>query len=184
MADWDVNNIHIGEGNLTLQFDDDEAPVAIGACANHVLDFSTKLLKIETGQSLLPIEQFIIGVECKGSIDMIEASMRNLVIAFGGDPNDVEASEPAGTLSYTIKSDVVAPPSAELVYEVGRPYDKTKKFRITLYKVQSSGGLKLTFKKDKENTFKFEYTALAYTDDDSNDVGIIEMDEYGELVTP
>lgn len=172
-----TDNIAIGEGDLTLKGSNDVEAIAVGACANHSIDFSTKQLKVECGQSLFPILQFIIGIECKGDIDLLEASMRNLVIAFGGDPNDIQTV--GNSYVYTIEGVLSEPPSFELEYKVPRVQDKTKYIAVKLFKVQSAGGLKFVFKKDKENSYKFSYTGLADTTQEGNPVGTITIDLLG-----
>jgi len=177
----DNQNVHLGEGDLTLKFADDSVATEIGWCKDFQLDAKVKMLSIEAGQSIYPISQFITGVDMKVSVIALESTLRNLVAAYGGDPNDIaEKQGQAGTFVYTFLADIIAPPEAELVYKVPRPFDKTKYITLTLNKVQSGGGLQLQFQKLKENTFKMEFTALAKEVQSVMTVGTLEMDDYTE----
>lgn len=180
----DAKNVHIGAGTLTLEFEGDAAPVDVGYTRGFNLEASTKILDIFADQALDPIDQVIVGRDTKGTVELLEMTMRNMVTALGGDPNDVELDELLHTETYTIKSNLVAPPSAKLIYKVARPKDETKFITVTLNKIQSSGGLKLVFVKDKENAFTFSFKALATTINDEQVLGVIVKDQYDSEYTP
>jgi len=174
----DNQNVHLGEGDLLLKFPDDNAAVEIGWCKDFQLDAKVKMLSIEAGQSIYPISQFITGVDMKVSVIALESTLRNLIAAYGGDPNEITESIPVGSHKYTFTADLMTPPEAVLTYKVPRPFDKTKFIELTLNRVQSGGGLQLQFQKLKENTFKMEFTALAEENGGVKTVGTLEMDEY------
>ena len=169
-----TENILIGGGNMTLKFGEDTTPVDIGACSDMEVDIANKILQVECDQSIYPIAQYIIKGDVKGSVNMVEGSMRNLVIAMGGDPGDIV--DDVDKVTYTIPGSAQEVPSAIMVYKVARVQDKTKFITLTLNKVQSSSGLKLTFKKDKENSFKFEFVAMADASL-NNSPGKLEIDK-------
>lgn len=179
-----ANNVHIGAGTLTLEFSADEGPIDIGYTRGFNLEANTKILDIFADQALDPIDQLIIGRDTKGTVELLEMTMRNLVVTLGGDPADVELDEETHTYTYTIKSNLVAPPSAKLIYTVARPKDPTKNIVVTLLKVQSSGGMKLMFVKDKENAFTFAFKALATDVNDEQVLGSIVMQQYDTEYTP
>ena len=174
----DSDNIHIGAGVMSLKFKGELTATEVGFSRNFVLDASVKTLDIQADQSLDPVKQLIIGRDTKGTIELIEMTMRNLVTALGGDPADVVQDLENNTLTYTIKSSVIAPPEAELIYKVPRPNDETKFITINLLKVQSAGGLKLQFVKDKENAFTYSFKALAKEVDTVMTLGTIQIDGY------
>jgi len=181
---FNPDDIQIGAGNLSLKFKGEANPTFVGLSRDFNLESQPKLLNILADQSLDPVKQVIIGRDTKGTIVLLEMSMRNLVIALGGDPNDVVEDIENNKLTYTIKSNLVAPPEAELIYKVPRPMDETKYITITLLKIQSSGGLKLQFVKDKENAFTFSFVALPKEVDNVMTLGTLEIDGYAAPAVP
>jgi hypothetical protein len=177
-------NIEMGGGDMYLQTVGTAGDgTALGASKNASIDIATKLLTIECDQSTFAIEQMIIKNECKGEIELLESSVRNMVLAFGGNPADIVEDTVNHKWTYTIKTVLSAPPEFKLTFKIPRVRDNTKFIIFTFYRIQSSGGLKLTFQREKENTFKFSFIALADTTQTDNPVGTIvkEMIE-GEYI--
>ena len=180
----ETKNVEIGGGDVYIQTHGTAGDgTAMGASRNASVDLSTKLLTIECDQSTFPIEQLIIKNECKGEVELLESSVRNLVLAFGGNPADIVEDTVNHKWTYIIKSVLAEPPSFKLTMKIPRVKDKTKFIIFTFYKIQSSGGLKLTFQREKENTFKFNWVALADPSND-NDVGTIVKEQITGEFTP
>ena len=159
-------NLELGEGNLTLKLEGDEAAKDVGACEDMSITLTSKTLDISCGQSLLPIDSFIIGEDIKLKVNLKEDTIRNFVLCTGGDPADIydgETSEiyklPGGSIRRM--------PFMEVVYKVPRVKDKTKFVTYTFYKCKADGKLTYAFKKDKERVFTLELTA--YPDSTNSD---------------
>jgi hypothetical protein len=156
----DTNNIEIGEGDLTLQFDLEDEPTDVGGCIGAELEIKTKDLDVNVGQYIDAIDTFDISREIMFSITLKEDTMRNFVTALGGDPGDITVSDNVEIYSLPSNS-VNSSKFAELIYKVARVRDKTKFKTVTLYRVKSKGGIKYSFNKDKEIQYKVTFQAYA-----------------------
>jgi hypothetical protein len=178
-------NIEMGGGDMYLQTVGTAGDgTAVGASRNASIDISSKILSIECDQATYPIEQMIIKNECKGEIELLESSVRNMVLALGGDPDDIVEDTQNHKWTYTIGGTLMAPPEFKLTYKIPRIRDDSKFIIFTFYRIQSSGGLKLTFQREKENTFKFSFTALADPANDNNVGTIVKEMITGEYEVP
>lgn len=155
-----TDNIEIGEGNMSLQFEGEDVATDVGGCADAVLDVSIKDLDVEVGQFIDPVDNFIVGRAIKFEVVLKEDTLRNFVIASGGDPADITDSSEFEIYSFPANS-VAVSKFAELIYTVARVRDKTKYRKVTLYKVKSVGGIKYAYKKDKEVFYKATFKAFA-----------------------
>ena len=170
-----TDNIEIGEGDLTLQFEGEAEPTDVGGCIDAELEIKTKDLDVEVGQYIDPVDTFDISREISFSITLKEDTMRNFVTALGGDPADITVSDDKDIYSFPANS-VNTSKFAELIYTVARVRDKTKYRKITLYKVKAKGGIKYSFKKDKEVQYKVMFQAYADSVHDGKP-GKIEKDQ-------
>lgn len=160
-----TENIEIGEGDLTLQFEGEASAVDVGGCMDAELGIKIKDLDVEVGQYIDPIDSFDVSREITFDITLKEDTMRNFVTALGGDPADITDAVDQETYDLPGNS-VNTSKFAELIYTVARVRDKTKVRRVTLYKVKSKGGIKYSFKKDKEVQYKVSFQAYADPDHD------------------
>jgi len=155
-----TENIEIGEGNLTLKFEGEAAAVDVGGCIDAELDIKIKDLDVEVGQYIDPIDSFDVSREITFDITLKEDTMRNFVTALGGDPADI--TDDVDKETYDLPGNSVnISKFAELIYTVPRVRNKAKVRQITLYKVKSKGGIKYSFKKDKEVQYKVSFKAYA-----------------------
>ncbi len=114
-----TNNFEIGEGDLSLKYEGEGAAVDVGGCIDAELDVKVKNLSVEVGQLIDPVDNFMTGREINFSITLKEDSMRNFVIAAGGDPADIVVA--IGEEQYDFPSNSVATSKyAELIYKVAR----------------------------------------------------------------
>lgn len=155
-----TNNIEIGEGDLTLQFEGEDEATDVGGCIDAELEVKTKDLDVEVGQYIDPVDTFDISREITFGIVLKEDTMRNFVIALGGDPADITTSDDKDIYSFPANS-VITSKFAELIYTVARVREKTKYRKVTLYRVKAKGGIKYSFKKDKEVQYKVMFQAYA-----------------------
>jgi hypothetical protein len=170
----DTNNIEIGEGNLTLQFEGEDEATDVGGCIGAELEVKTKDLDISVGQYIDPVDTFDISREITFGVTLKEDTLRNFVTAMGGDPADITDGE---TEIYSFPANsVITAKFAELIYTVARVRDKTKFRKVTLYKVKAKGGVKYSFNKDKEVQYKAMFTAYADSVHDGKP-GKIERDK-------
>lgn len=163
-----VNNIEIGAGDCELQFTGEGAPVDVGACDNAVLNVDQKYLDVEAGQTLDAIESFLIGRDVKFKIDFKEDSFRNLVIACGGDPADIDDSDPGVDVYELPGLSATTTPFIKVVYTVPQVRNKDKNFIYTLHKCKKIGNLVYSWKKDKERMYTVEFKAYADKDNDNS----------------
>lgn len=163
---FNADNIEIGEGDLLLKFPDDQDPVEVGACEGAELTRSPEFLDVFTGQTMHPIKTFKIKESCTFKIMLKEAAaMRNLAIAMGVDPNDIESSPESET--FTIKSNTVDEiPTCFLEYRVPRIEDKTKNWIFSGARASVKSEFKLAFTKDKERVFEVTFEMLPDPEDD------------------
>jgi len=154
------NNIEIGEGDLSLKYEGEAAATDVGGCSDAELDIKVKNLSVEVGQLIDPVDNFMTGREINFSITMKEDTMRNFVIAAGGDPEDIVVA--AGEEQYDFPANSVSTsPYAELIYKVSRVRNKLKFRTLTLWKVKALGGIKYAYNKNKEVMYKVTFTAFA-----------------------
>ncbi len=159
-------NIEIGAGNLTLQFDGDVAPVDVGGCANAELEIKNEEIDVQFDQLLDPADTFIVGREITFSVDLKEDTLRNLVIAAGGDPAGIDDGDTDPTKAiYEFPANSVSPAAfAELTYSVAQVRNKTKVKKVVLYKVKNMGGVKFKYEKKKERIYSCKFRAYADND--------------------
>jgi hypothetical protein len=170
----DVNNIELGEGNLTLEVEGDAAAVDVGACEGMQITTNPKVLDITCGQTMHPIESFVIADEFKFKIDLKEDTLRHFVIAIGGDPAEITTD--LSVESYLLPGGSIRRmPFVEVVYAVPRVADATKFTTYTFYKCKSDGKIAYAFNKDKERIITLEMQAFADSEN-SNSPGKIERD--------
>lgn len=156
----DTNNIELGEGDCTIQFEGENDATDIGGCSGAELEIKLKDLDVEVGQFIDPVDTFNISREMTFKITMKEDTMRNFVTALGGDPADIDNSNDQEAYEFPANS-VQTSKFAELVYTVARVRDKTKFRVVTLYRVKSKGGIKYSFNKDKEVMYTVTFQAYA-----------------------
>ncbi len=171
----DTKNLVIGAGEMTLKGKDDVAEVNVGATTGAEFSFNQTTNDVFCDQSVYPIFSYITKGECTGKITMLEATMRNMIIALGGDPEDIVSDTTKET--YTFKADLQELINFKMVYKTPRIQDKTKFITVTMNKVQSTKGLTLTFNKEKENTFSFEFKALVDSSTTPPSLGSIAIDK-------
>jgi len=164
MAD---DNIEIGEGDLLLKFAQDPDPVNIGACEGAEFSRVPEFLKVFEGRKLHPIKIFKIKEEVSFKILMkATGAMRNLAIAMGVDPYDIESDSEAET--FTIYSNTVdSVPTCELEYRVRRVKDKTKYWIYSGKMAAVMSEFKLAFKKDAERIYEVTFSMLPDETDDN-----------------
>jgi hypothetical protein len=156
----DTDNIEIGEGNLVLQFEGEGSATDVGGCSDAELEIKTKSLDVEVGQYIDPVDTFDISRDISFSVILKEDTMRNFVTAMGGDPADI--TDNTGDETYEFPSNsVITSKFAELTYTVARVRNKLKYREITLYRCKAKGGIKYSFKKDKEVQYKVMFQAYA-----------------------
>lgn len=158
----DTDNIKIGEGDLTLQYEGEAEPTNVGACRNCDMDYKISSILIKEGKYTAPIDKMDTEVLVTLEIELIEANMRNLVIAFGGTPNvDIDENTEPGTLIYKPSGMVKTSKFCELIYSVPQVKSKTKKDIYTIFRAKSMDGIKFSHRKDKELFFKAKFHAFA-----------------------
>lgn len=167
-------NIEIGEGDFTIKFEGAAEATDVGACEGAELSVANKYKEVECGQTLDPIEAFLIGRDIKFKIDLKEDTMRNVVIALGGDPDDITSDLSKEVYEFPALS-VSTTPFLEAIYTVKRVIDKTKVKSVQLYKCKGVGNFKYAYKKDKERVFTLELKAFADPTHD-NKPGKLEFD--------
>lgn len=172
-----VENLMLGAGVMTLKGPHDATAIDVGATTGAEFKFSQTLNDVMCDQSVYPIFSYVSKGECTGKINLLEGTMRNLVAALGGDPNDIQTDITKYT--YTFKAELQQVTNFLMVYKAPRIQDKTKFITITMNKVLSSGGMTLTFQKDKENTVTFEFRALVDDSVTPPVLGSIAIDKLG-----
>jgi len=156
MADYTSENIHIGEGNLDIKAAGDNDFVRVGGCRDGSLDIKSKELNINIGQSLEPVDSYIIGREIMFSIILVETQLRNFAIAIGQDPTDVDETDPDFSSLKLYGNEVGSVSYLEMKYIIPRVQDKTKFIRFIATRCKVAGTFKLDFKKDNEWVYKLD----------------------------
>lgn len=160
-------NLEIGEGDLTLQFEGEDTPTNVGICENFRLNIQSQDLDVYTGQALDPIQNFNIGRTLEAKIILKEMTLRNIVIASGGDPADIDTQSEPGKEIYQFPGNSVSTPAfAELVYSVPNVNNKTKKSEVVFYRAKSVGNAEFAYVKDKERFVEVTFRAYADPDND------------------
>jgi len=174
MPDYNQQLIEIGEGDLTVQFAGEGAPVNIGYCRGAKFGYKLGITKVKA-QFLDIVKIFQKDREINFEIEALENSARNLCIAMGLDVSIIDSTE-AGKKKIQLPALTSnAPPFAEVKYKVADADDASKFYEIVLYKAQAGGELNLEFSGDKERTFKMMWTATPDPDNDNSP---------GELIVP
>lgn len=156
------DNLEFGAGSMTLQYANDIAPVDIGGCSNAGMEIKTEDIDVDVDQYLDPLDNFIVGRVITFSVDMKEDTLRNLVIASGGDPDDIDTEEdPEKEIYHFPASSVQSSPFAELIYKVARIKNKSKYKTVILYKVKNQGGVNFKYEKKKERFYSVKFQAYA-----------------------
>lgn len=166
MMSFNVDNIEIGAGNLTLQYPDDVSPVDIGGCTDAVFKPSLESLDVFFDQAIDPVDSFDIRSEVTFEVTMKEDILRNLVIAMGGDPSEIDSSDVDDDVFNIPGGSVRKSKFAVLHYDAPTIEDKTKSKIVHLYKVKVQGGTEVPFKKDEERMYAVVFKAFAPGDEE------------------
>jgi len=165
----DINNIEIGEGDLTVWVgvgpDGDitgATEVQVGATRGATFSAKKTYKDVEVGQVLAPVQTFVVGEEASLRVTLLENSLNNLVLAMGGDVDDISGD------TYTFGNDrkVVY---CKVQYKVRQAQTfglgSAKYDTITLFRAVVSEGLELPFAKGEERTFEVTFKAYPRTTD-------------------
>ncbi|MBX7047226.1 MAG: hypothetical protein K1X86_15455 [Ignavibacteria bacterium] len=174
----DTNNLKLGEGTLTVQFEGENAPVDVGFCRNCDMDFKVNSISIEDGLNQSPIDSLDTNSAVSLEIELMEPTMRNFVLAVGGTPSDIEVVEESGSLIYKPAGGVQTSKFCQVVYKVRQVKNKTKQDIYTFYKCKSLEGVKFSHRKNKELVFKVKL--MAFSDPENN--GAPYQIEYNALL--
>ena len=123
----DTQNLEIGEGNLTVEYGSEGTGTDVGICIGANIKVEVEDLDVEAGQQIDPVDNFDIKRMIQFAVTLKEDTMRNLVLAMGGDPADIDdVGTPGHTIYVLPGGSVQGGEFSELVYTVARVKDKTK----------------------------------------------------------
>jgi len=176
---YESGNINIGEGDLLINAPGDNDFVDAGGCRDASLDIKQKDLQIKIGQVLGAVDQYIIDQEVGFSILMVESTLRNLCIASGISPEEIDTSDPNTDKLKIYGNAVQSVNFMELKYEVPRIHDKTKKIRFIFTRVKAKGTFKVDFNNDKEWIFKLD--CMAFPDPNSDPQWLTMEVQYDKI---
>lgn len=163
---YESDNIQIGAGNLFIKAASDNDYVDVGGCRDASLDVKQKNLNIEIDQVLDPVDRFIIGREATFMVTLVEASFRNLAIAVGLDPADIDTTDPDKDVFTLFGNQILSVGYMKLKYDIPQLIDKTKSVRYFADRVKVDGNVQIGFDKDKEQVYKVKLTIFPDPDSD------------------
>ncbi|MCA9813015.1 MAG: hypothetical protein KC483_09180 [Nitrosarchaeum sp.] len=159
----DVANVEIGEGDLGIKVGDEMAFTDVGGCRNASLKVETEDKDVEVGQFIDPIGSFDVARMIEFTIELVEDTMRNMVIAFGGDP--AEITDAGGDLVYDFPANSVQGATfMALEYSVKQVLDSAKVKKVELFKCKPVGGVEVQFNKKNEKVYPVTFKAYADPD--------------------
>ena len=163
MPTYNAENVQLGAGNLVIRVFPDGPWINCGATSGGELNYAPEMKSIECDQVMAAITTVMIGEEGTFKINMLESTMRNLIIAGGLDP-DTDIYGTAASPEYTEFGDKHDPVYFNLKYTVAQTSDTTKDFIYNVWKCMVTGGLNLPFAKKDEQMFEVTFTMFANSD--------------------
>ena len=163
-----IDNIEIGEGDLTVWVGVDSeggvggvTQVEVGASRGAELAIKKSYKDIEIGQVLAPVQAPIIGEEASLKVTLLENTLKNLVIALGGDTDDISVD------TYTFgNSKKVTYCKVQYKCQQAQTFGGVAKYdTVILFRTIAAEGLSLAFAKADERAFDVTFKAYPRTTD-------------------
>jgi len=163
-----IDNIEIGEGDLTVWVgvapDGDitgATEVAVGASRGAELTVKKSYKDVEVGQVLAPVQTFIVGEEASLKVTLLENALNNLVMAMGGDTDDIAGD----TYTFGNRKQVTYC-KVQYKCQQAQTFGGVAKYdTVILFRAVASEGLSLAFAKGDERTFDVTFKAYPRTSD-------------------
>lgn len=163
MSPIDTSKIEIGAGDLYIKEAGAGDYTFTGASLDAELNPSVERKNIECAQVPGPVKGPIVGTKVLFKVQLLERSLRNLILGVGGDPVDITAGSGYEEFKWGGK---FADIELDVKYEVPQVDDRTKKDYLYIWKAKAINGYPLPYKKKNETIFEITFEGFV---DSSND---------------
>jgi len=156
----DTSKIELGAGNLSIKASGEAIFTDCGAAMDAEANYKVERKEVECAQVPGTVKNPIVGTAAEFKVQVLERSMRNVIIGMGGDPADiiVNAGPPADhevQMGGSFKSI-----DCDIKYEVPQVDDRSKTDTFEMWKANAVSGIVLPYKKKGESIFELNFKGL------------------------
>jgi len=165
----DTSKIEIGAGDLFIKEAGAGDYTFAGASLDAELTPTVERKNIECAQVPGPVKGPIVGTKALFKCQLLERSLRNLILTLGGDPADIASETEYDEFKWGGKFQDI---ELDVKYEVPQVDDRTKKDYLYIWKAKAINGLTLPYKKKTESIFEITFEGFVDSSNDNHMIAI------------
>jgi len=154
MSPIDTSKIEIGAGDLYIKEAGAGDYTFAGASMDAELTPTVERKNIECAQVPGPVKGPIVGTKVLFKVQLLERSLRNIILTMGGDPADISSESGYDEFKWGGK---FADIELDVKYEVPQVDDRTKKDYLYIWIAKAINGITLPYKKKNETIFEITF---------------------------